>query len=108
MTVIVLLGLLPGFPLLLILGGMLFRVAGLAHLTFLPALMAHNFYYSLPAMIFGQSLFPVEEFGFLPNSAGNAVAAILYTLIAIALSFPVCWLVRLGGHYDSRTPDIEG
>jgi hypothetical protein len=93
--VIVLFGLLPGFPLLLILSGVTFTVAGLSQHAFLPMLKAHNFYYSLPAAIFGQSLFPAEEFGLLPTFAGYVVAAILYALIAIALSFPVCWLFRV-------------
>ena len=94
-VVAVLLVLLPAFPLFLFCGSIAFSVVGVSHLVFLPALIAHNLYYRLPAMIFGESLFPAEEFGLIPTSAGYAVAAILYALIAIVLSFPVCWLLKL-------------
>ena len=92
---------LPGFPLLLFVSGMAFKVADLSHVAFLPMLMAHHYYYLVPATVFGSSLFPSEEFGLIPTSGGDAVGAAFYAIIAFALAFPISWLFRRGWHNDS-------
>ena len=97
MTVLCLL--LPGFPLLLIAGteGMrLLGSLGLPQFGFAAVLILHALYYLLPTAIFGEPLFPAEKFGPIPTPAGYAVAAILYAALAFVISFPVCWLIRLG------------
>lgn len=76
--------LLPGFPLFFMAFGLLGAYG------FLPAVMLHHLYYWLPAKIFGKTLYPVEEFGVIPTTAGYAVATVFYAAIALALSFPVC------------------
>jgi hypothetical protein len=85
--------LLPGFPILMIIVGCPLAIIGLDGIVFMVALRSHNLYYSLPAALFGKGLFPSEEFGYLPTSAGITVAAILYAMIALALSFPLCWMI---------------
>ena len=87
--------LLPGFPLLLVACGRALRLLGYSHFVFVAAVVLHARYYELPAAIFGDSMYPVEEFGPLPTPAGYAVAAILYALVAFVISFPICWLIRL-------------
>ena len=92
---------LPGFPLLMFVCGTAFKVAGLSHIAFLPMLTAHNYYYLLPATVFGPALFSSAEFGLIPTSRGYAVGAIFYAIIAFALSLPLSWLLRRGWHHDS-------
>ena len=88
--------LLPGFPLLLVACGRALGLFGYSHFVFGAAVVLHALYYKLPAAIFGESMYPVEEFGPLPTPSGYAVAAILYAVLAFVISFPVCWLIRLG------------
>jgi len=68
--------------------------------AFLPFLFAHNYYYALPAMVFGPSLFPPSRFGLNPTSGGYALGALFYAVVAFALSFPVAWLVGVRTRHD--------
>ena len=86
---IALLILLPGLPYLLIFLGLVLRPFGLQGNLFVPALILHNVYFTFPALLFGKGLYPAEEFGYLPSASGYAVAAVLYGLIALGLSFPI-------------------
>ena len=88
--------LLPGFPLLLLACGRVLTLMGYSHFAFSTAVVLHARYYQLPAAILGDSIYPAEEFGPLPTPAGYAFAAILYAVLAIVISFPICWLIRLG------------
>lgn len=86
--------LLPGFPLLLIAWGEGQRLLGWSQSSFYGVLILGGLYYQLPTAIFGEPMFPVEEFGPIPTPAGYAVAAILYAVLAFVISFPICWLIR--------------
>jgi hypothetical protein len=50
-------------------------------LGFVVGLLVWNVYYAVPGVLFGRRLFPVEEFGFIPEAAGIAVAALFYLLL---------------------------
>lgn len=95
--------LLPGFPVLLLsFGGV---VAAVRHprAGFQIALTLSNLYLSVPASVFGSSLFPPGEFGYVPTTAGLLFAFGFYAVIAIAISIVVdrvrCyrWLGRRRG-----------
>jgi hypothetical protein len=102
---LVLLVVLPGFPILGIGIAILFSLVGLGGLLFTPALILHNLYYKLPAVLFGDALYPVESFGYLPTAGGYAVAALLYAVIAFASSFALTALIRSIGDKQGKADD---
>ena len=104
-VVIVLIALLPGFPVLLALGAIACGVAGIGHLVFAPALLLFNLYYRLPVMIFGSSLFQSTEFGLRPTAGGYVVAAVLYGLITVVLFLPIYWLFSRNSRRDYSSND---
>jgi hypothetical protein len=62
-------------------------------------LMVWNVYYALPGVLFGRRLFPVEEFGFIPEAEGIAVAALFYLLLGAAVG--VLLALRRRGESES-------
>ena len=81
--------LIPGLPYALIPLVLLLRIFNLQMSLFVPALVIHNAYFSLPALLFGKGLYPAEEFGYLPSIGGYIVAALIYIIIAFGLSLPI-------------------
>jgi hypothetical protein len=86
--------LLPGFPLMLVACGRALSQFGYSHFAFGAALVLHARYYQLPAAIFGDSMYPAEEFGPFPTPAGYAIAALFYAALAFVISFPINWFIR--------------
>ena len=86
---IALLILIPGLPYVLLAIGLLLRPFDLQEFLFVPALWIHNAYYTLPALLFGKGLYPAESFGYLPETGGMIIAAVLYGIIAFVLAFPI-------------------
>ena len=80
--------LLPGFPLWTGVVSVVLESIGMEELSVLVYLIAVNVYLWLPALLFGEDLFP---FGTLQGStnAGDLVAALFYGVLALALSFPI-------------------
>jgi hypothetical protein len=74
-----------GLPYLMILLGLILMPFGLSGMLFVPALYIHNAYFMLPELIFGNTIYPSEEYGYLPGFAGYALATLLYGVIAFAM-----------------------
>lgn len=91
---IALLILIPGLPYVLLAIGLLLRPFDLQVLLFAPALIIHNVYYTLPALIFGNGLYPSESFGYLPETSGVIIAAVFYGCISFGLAFPISAGIR--------------
>ena len=83
-----------GLPYVMMLLGLVLMPFDLSHHLFVPLLLIHNLYFSLPAFLFGDTLYPSESFGYLPGVVGYAIATVMYGLIAFALSFPVTAGIR--------------
>jgi len=93
---VALLILLPGLPYIMMLVILVLEPFDLSVYLFMPAIILHNCYFWLPALLFGDRLYPAEEFGYLPSVGGYVVAALLYGTVALGLSFPVSrWAQRL-------------
>jgi len=84
-TLITLLVLIAGLPYVMI---FLIRI-GLSVFLFVPAFIIHNLYFYLPELLFGDTLYPSESFGYFPTFDGYVIATLLYVVIAFGLSFPV-------------------
>lgn len=91
---VTLLVLLPGLPYVIMLFGIVLKLFNLSGILFVPALLLHNLYFSVPALLFGERFYPAEEFGYFPSATGYAVAAVLYGVLAFGLSFPVTIGIR--------------
>ena len=85
--------LIPGLPYVLLALVYLFNRIGLQGLLITPWKIILHAYFALPALIFGKGLYPESSWGYGPGLGGLVVAAILYSLIAFGLAFPISrWL----------------
>jgi len=81
--------LIPGLPYVLLALALVLRPFNLQEILFVPGLVIFNAYFTLPALIFGNGLYPSESFGYLPGPAGFILAAILYGIISFGMAFPI-------------------
>jgi len=88
--------LLAGFPLIIIIIGIL-SMALLGVVGFMFTLYLYNFYFVLPAAIFGEGLFPSHEFGYDPSTTGILVASVFYGIISIPLALLICRVLEKRG-----------
>ena len=97
-ALITMLVILPGFPILMIVVGLPLAMLGLSGPVFMTCLTLGNLYFSIPALVFGNRMFPSEEFGLMPTPGGYCAAALLYGAIALALSFPIAAAIGTSRH----------
>ena len=53
---------------------------------FMPILLFHNAYYSLPALVFPSEYFPSESFGIIPTGMGYFLGFLFYGVVALSVS----------------------